>query len=107
MPLHKLCVVTSFPVQHIRPISLLKLINNGFYPVIMQKMKQFTKQLLLGERRLCYIPLCAPSPVLAEFLGIMFKQTQLSCGCLARARLMGTGNTEAAQQLIKVGTQFA
>lgn len=51
-------------------------------------------RLLLGERGLHYILSCAPSPMLAEFLGIMFKQTQLSC--LARSRLIGTGNTGAA-----------
>lgn len=49
-----------------------------------------------SEREHFYIPSCAPSPVLAEFLGIIFKQTQLSCGCWAHARLMGTGNTGAA-----------
>lgn len=73
---------------------------------LCKKLKQFTKQAAARREGLRYIPLCAPSLVLAEFLGIMFMQTQLSCGCLACAKLMGRGNTEAAEQLTKVGTQF-
>lgn len=63
-----------------------------------KKWSNSENSLLRGERGLRYITLCVPSPMLVEFLGIMFKQTQLSWGCLARGRLMGTGNTEAAQQ---------
>lgn len=55
-----------------------------------------SKPALLAVRGLHYFLPRVPSHVLTEFLRTIFKQTHLSCGCLACARLTVIGKTEEA-----------